>query len=83
MTYYNIKPQEVSKKLVELEISNRKLALSLFDDIIKTLERFDGKQANKRIDTALKKINENLSFSREYNSFIINLITQTKIIKEF
>lgn len=73
MTNYYVSDMEISKQLVELELKNRKYILSLFDSIIETLSKFDGKQVNKRIDTALKKIDKNLSFTMEYNSFIIKL----------
>lgn len=73
MTSYYAPDMEISKQLVELEIKNRKYVLSLFDSIIETLSKFDKKQVNKRIDTALKKIDKNLSFTMEYNSFIIKL----------
>ena len=36
-----------------------------FDEICKTIAKYDGKQATKRIDTALKKINKALSFDIE------------------
>lgn len=73
MINYYTPDMEISKQLVELELKNRRYVLSLFDSIIETLSKFDGKQVNKRIDTALKKIDKNLSFTMEYNSFIIKL----------
>lgn len=73
MTNYYVSDMEVSKQLVELELKNRKYMLSLFDKVIETMSKFNDKKVNKRIDTALKKIDKNLSFSMEYNSFIIKL----------
>lgn len=36
-----------------------------FDEICEVVARYDGKQATKRIDTALKKVNDNISFDVE------------------
>ena len=58
---------EVSKKLVELELKNRKEMLGMYDDIINVMSKFDGKQFTKRVDTALKKINPNIRAKLEYN----------------
>ena len=58
---------KVSKKLVELELKNRKEMLGMYDDIINVMSKFDGKQFTKRVDTALKKINPNIRAKLEYN----------------
>lgn len=36
-----------------------------FDEICEVIARYDGKQATKRINTALKKVNSNISFDVE------------------
>lgn len=36
-----------------------------FDEICEVIARYDGKQATKRIATALKKVNNNISFDVE------------------
>lgn len=36
-----------------------------FDEICEVIARYDGKQATKRIATALKKVNDNISFDVE------------------
>lgn len=53
------------------EADLEKRSLLLFDDVKKLIEAYDNKVINKRFDTALKKINENLSLKMEYNSFSI------------
>ena len=68
MSRYN---NEDARKLVELEIQNRKEALKLYPEIIKVVEQFDGKVLNKRLETALKKVNERLCCKRGYSDFRI------------
>jgi len=70
MRYAN---DETAKKLVELEIKNREYAFSLYDEIIEVLAKFDGKQVTKRIETALRKIDDNIRVKNEYNSFIVEV----------
>ena len=70
MRYVN---DETAKKLVELQIKNREYAFSLYDEIIEVLAKFDGKQVTKRIETALRKIDDNIRVENEYNSFIIKV----------
>ena len=64
---------EDARNLVQLEIDNRKAALSLYDEVIKLVRQFDGKVLNKRFDTALKKIDSRLSYDRSHNSFYIEM----------
>lgn len=40
-----------------------------FDEICKVIKRYDGKQATKRIATALKKVNNNITFEIERNGY--------------
>lgn len=40
-----------------------------FDEICKVIKRYDGKQATKRIATALKKVNDNITFEIERNGY--------------
>lgn len=70
MKYYC---NEDAKNLVELEIKNRKEALELYDKVIEVVEKFDGKVLNKRLETALKKVDERLSCDRRYSSFEIQM----------
>ena len=53
------------------ELDLEKRSLLLFDDVKKLIEAYDEKVINKRFDTALKKINENLYLRMEYNTFEI------------
>lgn len=64
---------EDARNLVNLEIENRKEALKLYDGIIEVVKKFDGKVLNKRFDTALKTVDNRLSYSREYSWFKINM----------
>lgn len=70
MKYYC---NEDARNLVELEIENRKEALKLYDGIIEVVKKFDGKVLNKRFETALKKVDERLSFNRRYSCFEIEM----------
>lgn len=40
-----------------------------FDEICKVIKRYDGKQATKRIATALKKVSNNITFEIERNGY--------------
>lgn len=63
---------ETAKKLTEIELKNIKTTLSMFSNVLKTLEKFDGKQINKRIETALKKnVDDRINVYSRFNSFII------------
>ena len=68
--YYN---NEDSRNLIRLEIENRKEALKLYTEVIELVKKYDGKVLNKRFETALKKIDERLSYDRQYNSFYIEM----------
>lgn len=63
--------KELALKMIEREIEIKKAALLLFDDVKKIVGSFNGKIANARLDSALKKLNENINFKMEYNSFRI------------
>ena len=70
MKYYC---NEDARNLVQIEIDNRKEALRLYSAIIEVVEKFDGKVLNKRFETALKKVDERLSFDRSFSSFSIKM----------
>lgn len=72
---------EVSKKLVELENKNRKCMVSLYDSVLECLKKFDGKQVTKRIETALKKIDNNINLDSSGNSLIISLYFKDRLIQ--
>lgn len=79
--YYNNIGMEASKKLVELEIENRKYVLSLYPSVAEVLSHFDGKQITKRIETALQKIDKHLYIRREYNTFSVKYYCENRSIK--
>jgi hypothetical protein len=65
--------KEIKIKLVQLEIAAMEKAISLYDQIVAIIPKFDGKAPNKRFDTALKNIDPQLSFKMEFNSFKIKM----------
>lgn len=71
---------EINEKLINLEIAARKDALALYPAIIDLARKFDGKIANKRFDTALKKIHPKLVFRMQYNSFVINMDIENRCV---
>ncbi|MBR5604279.1 MAG: hypothetical protein IKW51_08770 [Bacteroidales bacterium] len=78
MYYYE---STTAKKLVELEINNRKEALKLYDEIIPVIKKFDKKVLNKRLETALQQVNQYLRIDRNYSSFSIMLYVQDNYVK--
>jgi len=66
--------------LINLELAAREKALGLLDMIIAAVQTRDGKAPDKRLDTALKAIDENLRFFMRYNSFVIELIIRDRSI---
>lgn len=77
--YYN-NDMELSRKLLKLEIKNRKYLISLYDSVLECLKKFDGKQVTKRIETALKKIDDNIHMKNDGNSFVIELYFKDRSI---
>lgn len=63
---------EKTFELVNLHLEAYKKTLSFIPAIKETISKFDGKVFNKRLDTALKKIDGSLSCKCEYNSFMID-----------
>ena len=72
--------KEINLKLLDLEIKIRERAILLCDQIINTIISFNGKKPTKRLDTALKKIDEDLHFYTHYNSFIIEFYIHDRFI---
>lgn len=50
----------LATKLNALSISNLKEVLNLIDGILVVFEKYDGKQITKRIEKALKEVNDDL-----------------------
>jgi len=59
-------------KLALLEIKANKEALTFFAPVSEVLRKFNGKVANKRLDTVLKKIDIGLCFRIRYSAFCID-----------
>lgn len=85
--YFNDK--ELAMKQVKLEIANREYVLTLIDDVIEVVKKFDGKVINKRLDTALQHgIEQNPNFQKfttccyrnEYSSFQIGICVPTRCV---
>lgn len=58
--------------LILLENENRKRALETYDLIIPVIKKFNGKVLNKRLETALKNVCNNLRIESYCGFFIIN-----------
>ena len=71
--YYSLSDDQ-RKELVKLELSVKERALQLSEKVKQVVAEFDGKQLNKRLQTALQKIDDNLHVHNEYNSFDIQYI---------
>lgn len=63
--------KEDATNLVKLEIENYKKALTLYPQIIEVVKSFDGKILNKRFETALKKVDDNLRTDMTYDTLYI------------
>lgn len=73
---------EIKKALVEMEVANKKYALTLYDRIIEVVRKFNGKLLNKRLETALKAIDNNLSIDTRYgDSIYITLYCKNQMIR--
>lgn len=72
---------EDAKNLVSLEIENRKKALTLYPQIIECVEKFNGKVLNKRFETALRKIDDNLRYDWNGSRFDIEVILNNRCIQ--
>lgn len=51
---------KLATKLNALSMSNLKEVLNLIDGVLVVFEKYDGKQITKRIETALKEVNDDL-----------------------
>jgi len=60
---------------IEKELLRKEEVFKLCPAIIEVIKKFDGKQSNKRLDTALKNIDKNLRFKTQYNSWIIEHVS--------
>ena len=65
------KKKDTADKLIALEIANRRKAIGFYPAIMETVKEFDGKVLNKRLETALQKINDNLRLGKSEYRFDI------------
>lgn len=72
---------EHREDLVKLHLKAYQKAIDLTPAVIEVLKRFDGKQINKRIDTALKEVNGSLSFTAQYNSVMVEWWIDNRYIR--
>ena len=79
MAYYN---DTDAAKLLDLEIDARQKILSLYGEVIRTVQSFDGKVLNKRLETALKKIDRNITLNTEYGMCAIRYYTRDFTAKQ-
>ena len=81
--YYNMSVEELSvaKALTELDIKNRKYIETLYPQIEETVKQFDGKILNRRLETALKKINNQIYTERNDNSYKIKYFCNDDMVK--
>jgi hypothetical protein len=68
-------------KMVEKEIEVKERIIKMIPEITEVLKKFEGKQVTKRLETALKKIDENLRVTKEFNTFEISLYNEDRCIK--
>lgn len=67
--------KEDARNLVMLEIENRERALEVYPLIIPVIEKFDGKVMNKRLETALRKVCDDvrIDYNNHLSYIVINL----------
>jgi hypothetical protein len=74
--------KEAARALVLLQIAANEKAIELSEKIKPVILKFDGKVPNKRLDTALKAVDDNLMWSMEYNSAIIKMWIENRSTSE-
>lgn len=63
MTYYT---NADAINLVKLEIEARKKVIGIITEAIKVIKKFDGKMFNKRLETALKEIDNGITIKKDW-----------------
>lgn len=61
-------PKDIRMQLARKQQNAYIHAMEIIDKIIPVIEKFDGKQANKRLETALQQIDRNLYFRKSIYS---------------
>lgn len=73
---------DVTKNLLQLELKTFQDQLALIEPVIIVISNFDGKQFNKRLDTALKnKVSDRLRISQSYNTMYIYYYPKENTVK--
>jgi len=72
---------EDATNLIKLEIAGKREAAALCDAVIEIVKKFDGKVHNKRFDTAVNAVNENVRVRMQYNSFDIKYSMPNRSVK--
>lgn len=62
------------KKTIGEIITEQDAAIALYPKVIEVIKKFDGKQVNKRIETALREVDNDLRSVREHNSYKIEMM---------
>ena len=73
---------EAKKNLLLLEIETFKKQLELIEEIKPTIRKFDGKVLSKRLDTALKKVNNRIRLEYSFNQIKILYYPEVNSIRE-
>lgn len=72
---------EDATNLIKLEIAGEREAAALCDSVIEIVKKFDGKVYNKRFDTAVNAVNDNIRVQLRYNSFDIKYLMPNRSVK--
>jgi len=70
----------IKRELINKQLKGYQEAIELIPQIVEVAKKFDGKVISKRFDTAIKKVNKNLSFTLEYNSFRVKYYNRDRYI---
>lgn len=73
---------ETATALTKLHIEEELDALTFIPAVTDLLKKWDGKQLNKRFDTALKEIDARLFYHTRYSAFYISVWTRRDYVPE-
>ena len=78
MNRYGTLSDDERVKLINLELSITEQAINIAPAVTEIVKKYDGKHLNKRLETALKKIDKRLYVHNEWNSFDIKFVEHDK-----